>query len=443
MPTRTTFAITCVFLPALVLAAPVPTDNEKPKPRPRLIGTVSLPVQVEEIVWLPDGKHLILRCNDGLARVIRRDQFSDDDPAGKPVAEFKLPTRSQHLAISPDGSELYAVVTAGGKLTAESRAYFWNVKRVLEGKDMAKADRIVSLETDATGLGVLAGNGRHYIIPMIEPRRMGQPNNPNQWNGQSQEYTARFDRLSAKTGDRIDELVKFDDGDVSYAAHTVDAKANRLFVQLVGSDETTVLCIDLTTGKQAWERKLPGQTQKGMTGAPIPSADGGLLAVMQSQLVPVGVAQPNGRAGAPPQVRLANRTLPVLLNCKTGEPVNLTIEEISHAQLLGFSSDGRLLVGQVQKDSGASQTVVWDTATGKPVKAWNSGGRGDAKFSFAPGGHELFVIERERKDVYGPTNAVPQGFSGNGGQQWTTQREVIRSEYKSTLGVWDLAPLVK
>lgn len=448
--------MSCSLLLALAaaVAAPIPADAEKPKPRPRLTGTVSIPAQVDDVLWLPDGKHLILRCNDGVARVVRRDQFGDDEPAARPVAEFKLPAGGHHLALSPDGGEVYAVASAGGRLTAESRAHFWNVKRVLDGKDLAKADRVVALDVDTINTATLTADGRRFVAAVVEPRKAAAQQQPvgGGWGGsQSREYSARFERVSAKTGDRDGEWVKLDD-DTSYAGHTFDPKANRLFVLLHAGDELLMRCFDLAGGKAAWERKLPGPTLKGAMGNLVVSPDGNWVGVVQPTLFanpaqqgpggnPFGGRGGGGPAGRPQQVSYSSRSVPVLLSAKTGEPVELPADDITHTQLFGFSADGRLMAGTVHRDTGVSQTVVWDTKTGQVVKAW--AGRGDVHLAFAPAGHELLAVERERKDVYGATTAVPQGFSGNGGQQWTTNREVIRTEFKSTLGVWDLAPLVK
>jgi hypothetical protein len=426
----------------------VPADTEKPRPRPRLTGTVSLPAHVDDVLWLPDGKHLILRCNDGVARVLRRDQFGDDEPAAKLVAELKLPAGGHHLALTADGTELYAVVSAGGRLTAESRAHFWNVKRVLDGKDLAKADRVVALDVDTIGTATLTADGRRFVVAVIEPWKGAAPQQPNVgWNGGSRatEYAARFDRLSAKTGDRDGEWVKLDD-DTSYAGHAFDPKANRLFVLLHAGDELLVRCFDLTGGKTAWERKLTGQAQKGAMGILVPSPDGSWVGVVQPTLFANPVQQgPGGRGGVPggrpQQVSYSSRTIPVLLSAKTGEPVELPADDVTHAQLFGFSADGRLMAGTVHRDTGVSQTLVWDTKTGQVLKAW--AGRGDVHLEFAPIGYDLLAVERERKDIYGAMSVLPQGFRPEGGQQWTTTREVVRTEYKSTLGVWDLAPLLK
>ncbi len=434
---------------AVSVAAPVPADTDKPKPRPRLTGTASLNAHVDDVLWLPDGKHLILRCNDGIARVVRRDQFADDRPAVKPLAELPLPADGHHLALTADGAEVYAVVSAGGRLTAESRAHFWGVKRVLDGKDLAKADRVVTLEADTFNTAAHAADGRRFVVSVIEPRKGVAPQQPNVgggWNGNSRttEYAARFDRLSAKTGDRDGEWVKLDD-DTSYAGHAFDPKANRLFVLLHAGDELLVRCFDLTGGKTAWERKLTGQAQKGAMGVLVPSPDGSWVGVVQPTLF-ANPAQPGpggnpfggrvgvgGPAGRPQQVSYSSRTIPVLLSAKTGEPVELPADDITHANVFGFSADGRLMAGFVHRDTGASQTVVWDTKTGQVLKAW--AGRGDVTLEFAPAGHDLLAVERQTIQTYGPSVPLPN----NGGMH----RDVTKTDYKSTLGVWDLAPLVK
>lgn len=436
-------------------AAPVPADPDRPKPRPRLTATAAIPAEVEDVIWLPDAKHLVLKCGDGTARVIRRDQFGDDEPAVKPVAELKLPPRAGELQLGADGEELYTLAATGGKLTTESRAYFWSVKRLLDGKDGTKPDRIVSLEVDVPSAGTLVG--RQFVVPVVESRKVPGPNlqpgfggapggMPGGWDGSDRrptEYTARFDRLNAKTGDKTGEWARFDDADASFAAHAVDAKTGRMYVQLHAAEETLVRCLDLSTGKQVWERKLAGQPHKQMTTAPVPSRDGGLLAVTQSVLVARPVGQPGGgpaRGGQPQRVSYTVMSGAVLLNAKTGDPIDLPLDEGTTARFTHFSADGRLLVGFLTRENSAGQVAVWDTKTGKVVRTWNT--RGNVIFEFAPSGHELLVVERERKEVYGPSVAVPQGY-GQGGQQWTTTREVIRTDHKSVLGVWDLTSLAK
>ncbi|MEO2088425.1 MAG: hypothetical protein ABGY75_02875, partial [Gemmataceae bacterium] len=335
-----------------------------------------------------------------------------------------------------------------------SRAHFWGVKRVLDGKDLAKADRVVALDVDTISTATLTADGRRFVVAVVEPRKgAAQPQPGGGWNGGSRltEYAARFDRVSAKSGDRDGEWVKLDD-DSSYAGHAFDPKANRLFVLLHAGDELLVRCFELAGGKTAWERKLSGQANKGAMGVFVPSADGNWVGVVQPTLfanpaqqgpggIPFGGrGGGGGPAGRPQQVSYSSRTVPVLLSARTGEPVELPADDITHTQLFGFSADGRLMAGTVHRDTGVSQTLVWDTKTGQVLKAW--AGRGDVHLEFAPAGHDLLAVERERKDVYGATTAVPQGY-GQSGQQWTTTREVVRTEYKSTLGVWDLAPLVK
>jgi hypothetical protein len=66
----------------------------------------------------------------------------------------------------------------------------------------------------------------------------------------------------------------------------------------------------------------------------------------------------------------------------------------------------------------------------------------DVDGAFAPAAPLLAIVERERKDVLGPRVAVPGGYGGSG-QQWDMRQEVVRTEYTSVIGLWDLAPVVK
>lgn len=441
--------LVALLFAAPLLAAPVPTDGEKPKPRPKLAASARLGVGVSGVLWTPDGKHLILRCGDGTARVVRRDQLTGDDPAVTPAAEFQLPDGGFHLALSAGGTELYSVVPAK-QFNSESRLLVWDLKRVLETKEPAKADRAVTLEPDSPYQGSLSADGKHLLTHLMEPRRV-QPNPQGSWSGQQPEYTARFVRLSAKTGDVTDEVAVFDDPQLKYAAHAVDPKAGRLFLQLHTPDETVVRCLDAATGKQAWERKLEQMPTNGANHAVLVSPDGGLVAVVQPMLVGTPVQQQGGVGrngqrvpGGPQQVVYTQRSVPVLLSAKTGETaVEVPNEEIQSVSLYDFSADGRLLVGSVSKDNNSSQVVVWDTKTGKVAKAWAGRWRHDMHFAFAPTGYELLAAEVESIPVYGPQTAIPQGQDRNGGTTWTAHREVIRTDYKTTLGVWDLSSLAK
>lgn len=434
---------------APLLAAPVPADGEKPKPRPKLVASARLDAGVDGVLWTPDGKHLVLRCGDGTARVVRRDQLTDDEPAVPPAAGFKLPENAHHLALSPSGAELYAVAPAR-RFNSESRLLVWDLKRVLEAKEPAKADRVVTLEPDSPYQGSLSADGKHLLTHTLEPRRaQPNPNNGNNpfggWNGQP-EYTARFVRLSAKTGDQTDEVAVFDDPQMKYVAHAVDPKANRLFVHLRTPDETVIRGLDAATGKQQWERKLEQKPTPETEHKLLVSSDGGLVAAVHSMMVPVPAGQPGGFAGPgrgnAPRMNYIQRSVPMLLSAKTGEsPVELAGDDIQSAGLYSFSADGRLLVGRISKDN-AYQVVVWDTKTGKVVKTW-SRWHHNMQFAFAPTGYDLAVAEVESTQVYGPQTAIPQGQDRNGGTTWTSHREVIRTDYKTTLGVWDLSSLAK
>ena len=135
-----------LLLTGPLLAAPVPPD-EKPKARVKLLGTVKLDKRVQQVCWTHDAKHLIV-VTDEKALVIGRDQMGEDAPV-KPIAEFALPVGGMcKFGVTPDGTELYALVTAG-RINAETRLCYWTLKDLLDGKKKMKQIGRVSIPPDA------------------------------------------------------------------------------------------------------------------------------------------------------------------------------------------------------------------------------------------------------------------------------------------------------
>lgn len=412
-----------VLLTAVALSAPVPTvaGAERPAPRARLTGTLTVPAYIEQVLGLADGKHLVLRCRDGVVRVVRRDQFASGEPAAKPVAEFKLPGRCQGLAVTPDGTELYAEVPTHGRVSAEPQVLFWATKRLADGGDLATPDRVLSLDTHHASGATLTAAGRHLLAMVTDPQPVGTP-------------AVRLDHFSTKTGDRVGEFARFDDPAETYAGHALDPKTTRLFVQLQTPDQTAVRCLNATTGKQLWDRQMGERPYRGLYQNPVPSPDGRLLGTVAWHTVmrPAGVPQP----GQPVQLQQINRVALYLMTAKTGEPVELTADEYSNAVLYGFSADGRLLAARVwDKHLGTATLVVWDTASGKPVKTWTASG--DLFAAFAPAGHDLLTADREQ------TTEQVQSTIRSTRENWSEQPQLVRMTSKTTLGIWDLTPLVK
>ena len=164
-----------LLLATRIAAAPVPAE-EKPKPRAKLLGTVKLDKYVTEVCWTPDAKHLII-VTDEKGLVIGRDQLGEDAPA-KPIAEFALPSGGMcKFGVTPDGAELYAMVTAT-RFNAETRLCYWTLKDLLDGKKKSKPDRVVSLEVDDPSHFVFSADGKNLYAVVSEPRRDSvlQPN---------------------------------------------------------------------------------------------------------------------------------------------------------------------------------------------------------------------------------------------------------------------------
>ncbi len=448
---RTLLAL-ALLAPALV-AAPVPEDKEKPKPRAKLLGTLTVGVNVRSAHWLPDGKHLVL-VTDQRVLVYPRDQIGAEKP--KPLTAFDRPSGSDTVRPTADGG-LWALAPAGRKVNAENRLYFWSAKTLTAGSE-PKADRVIDLEADNPhGLTVSADGGSVFATLMTT--RPAANANPNQGR-RGVEYIPQFLRMSGKTGDVVQKVAFADLSQDRYAGSAIDPRTGRLYLAVHTEGETVVTCREPDGGKQVWERKLPVKPDPDGIGEFLLSPDGDRVLFRQPTLVvrqdgggvPGGFGGGGGNpfapggargggGGRPPQVSYQTSSSLVVLDAKSGEPgPELAKGDQLSGQGHAFSTGGRLLFANISTHEG-SRLTVWDLKVGAEVKGW-ARAYADASGAFAPNGYELLIVEREQKDVLGPRVAVPGGFTGQG-QQWDTRQEVIRVDHTSTVGVWDLSPVVK
>jgi hypothetical protein len=427
------------------VAAPAPSE-EKPKPRPKLLGTLKLDKRVEQAVWTPDAKHLILVA-DGKGLVVGRDQLGED-AAPKPVAEFDLPAGGgSKFGVTPDGAELFAVTSAGYRFNAETRLCFWTLKDLLDGKKKAKPDRVVSLEADNPTSFALAAGGRSLYASVSEPRAGGG----NQPNGIPMQV-GKVLRLSTRTGDLADEVLTLDEPDGSLVGAVLHPESGRVFAHFQVADQHVIRCLDVATKKAKWERKFEQAPAQPLGYLPKGSPDGKVLVAFctrQFQAPQPGAVPPPGQ---PVPLTTMVSSSPHLLNAATGEPIaDLGGDDVYSSDVCDFSRDGRLVFGYLSR-AGGMQYLVWDAKTGKPLKTWNRGS-GNLSAAFAPTGHELAVIERTEVPVYaaapaqafdGLWNGPPPGGGQFGGLGYIQPaQQVIRTDHTSVIGVWDLAPLVK
>jgi hypothetical protein len=433
---------------APLLAAPVPEDKEKPKPRAKLLGTLTVTSNVRSAHWMPDGKHLVL-VTDQRVLVYPRDQVGAEKP--KPLTAFDRPGGSDAVRLTADGG-LWALATAGRKVNAENRLYFWSAK-ALTGGGEPKADRVIDLEAD-NPFGVTVSADGVVFATLMTTRAV--PNaNPNQGR-RGVEYVPTFLRMSGKTGDVVKKVAFADLSQDRYAGSAIDPRTGRLYLAVHTEGETVVTCREPDAGKQLWERKLPVKPDPDGIGEFLLSPDGDRLLFRQPTLTvrqdgvpggfgggggfapPPGARGGGGLGGRPQQVTYQSSSTLVVLDAKTGEPGSeLTKGDQLSGQGHAFSADGRLLFAGVGTPEG-SRLAVWDLKAGTELKGW-ARANADANGVFAPNGYELLIVERERTDVLGPRVAVPVG----GGQAWDTRQEVIRVDYTSTVGIWDLSPVVK
>lgn len=426
-------------------AAPVPAE-EKPKPRAKLLGTLKVKKAVEHVVWTPDGTHLILVAA-GKGLVIPRDQLGED-AAPKPVAEFDLPAGSgMHFGLTPDGTEVYALLTAGARFNAESRLCFWTVKDLTDGKKKVKADRVVSLEVDNPATFALTGDGKSLFVVTSEVRGGSVP------PGQVGQYVGKVFRLSTRTGDTADEVLTLDEKDGSLVGASVHPASGRVFAHFHTGGEHVVRCLDVGTKRVKWERKFEQPPPNAHSGVhPWVSPDGkAVVAFVSRQLnipQPGAVPQP----GQPPPLQTVVTVSPHLLDATDGEPIGeLGDNDVSWCGLHAFSADGRLAFGWLNRNTGTHQ-VAWDTKTGKPLKTWSRTANVTAA-AFTPALHELAVVERN--EVYQPLQAYPSPRLQDSildirslvaDSSWVLpQPPVLQApaEVYSIVGVWDLGPLVK
>ena len=425
-----------LLLAAPLLAAPVPPE-EKPKPRAKLLGTVKINSRVKEVYWTPDAKHLIV-VTDEKGLVIGRDQLGEDAPA-KPIAEFAVPAGGvSTFGVTPDGTELHALVSAG-RINAETRLCYWTLKDLLDGKKKAKPDRVVSLEADNPNHFAFSADGRSLYAVVSEQRR-GEAVQPNG----ALQFTGKLLRLSTKTGDIAEELTPLDLPNATLLGAVVHPGTGKVFAHFLSAEEHVVRCFDRAGKKEKWERTFSQPSPNGNVGnGPKVSPDGRVVVAFwsrQFQTVQPGAVQ---QPGQPLPLMLVNTVSPQLLNAATGEVIaDLGGDDVHNSEVIGFSADSKLMFGWLYR--GGMQFVLWETTTGKPLKTWNRGS-GDLTAAFAPGRHELAIVERTQTQVManqGHQMAVflqPNGLR----PEMIQQPQVLRVEHTAIIGAWDLAPLVK
>lgn len=433
------------LLALLLLAAPL-VANDKPKPRAKLLGTIKVNKMVDQVVWTPDAKHLILIA-EGKGMVVSREQLGDDTPA-KPVAEFDLPTGAARFGVTPDGTELFAVVSAGARFNAETRLCYWVLKDLLEGKKKAKPDRSVDLEADNPTGFALSADGKSLFGSFVEPRPGGTP------LGGLPQQVGKVLRMDTKTGDTVETVADLDVEDGTLLGATSHPESGRVFAHFQTIDEHVIRCIDPSTKKKKWERKIDSPAAY-MTGqAPKVSPTGKAVVAFVSNQGPPVVPDNLPRPGLPPLPGQVAGIRPLLLNAETGAVVaEMGGEDTSGCEVCDFSSDGKLMFGWLQSSVGMRYTA-WDGTTGKPLKTW-ARSAGGLSAAFAPGKHELATVEQVPSGGY----QLPVAPNGPGLPQFEFDRRAFYDPLLtqppavvppadapvsySIVGVWILAPLVK
>ncbi len=416
-----------LLLATRIAAAPVPAE-EKPKPRAKLLGTVKLNEYVNSVCWTPDAKHLILLTKDK-GQLIGRDQLGEDTPA-KPIAEFALPVGwIAKFGVTPDGAELYAMSVAD-RLNSEHRLCYWNLKDLLDGKSKAKPDRSVSLEMDRPNVVCPSSDGKTLFATISQPRDGGGvlPRNVEP------QRIGQVIQLSTRTGDRAEERTVLDLPDATLLGSVIHAGSGRVFAHFLSVEEHAIRCFERGAKKEKWDRKMAATPQQNNLGSHYPqlSPDGHRLVVFwcrSIQSIDPNAAPQQGRR---PQMLSTPAVSPQLLNADTGELIaDLGGDDTTDCQILDFSSDSRFMFGWLRRNTGQEFTV-WEMKAGLPLKSWKRG-FSDVTAAFAPGRHELAIVERTQQQVLSSVRN-PNG---------EIEQRVYRVDHTGILGVWDLTALGK
>ncbi|MCU0702821.1 MAG: hypothetical protein MUF18_02400 [Fimbriiglobus sp.] len=409
-------SLSTLLLTAILNAAPVPEDKEKPKPRAKLLGTVTVNAEVLSAFWLADGKHFALATLDHVL-VYPREAIGTDAP--KPLTTLSRPDhRRSFVDRGPDGG-LFLSYYPTDKVNAESRLSLWTAKTLLAG-GAPKPDRVVELDDGVSGV-TPSSDGR-TLFAVIYDRRP-----------KTQQLDTRFVRLSGTTGNeraslRLADMVTEGDGLLGYR---FDPNTDRLYLATITADRSgmELQCREADGGKRLWTARLPGEPAPVEFGqfADISASDGGRVVVVRHSVRLVRPVPPNQRppGGRPEFTRGEAITV---IDGQTGEVrVAASREpkgESSRESAAAVSPDGRLVFANT-----GERLSVWEVATGEEVKGWERPAV-SVLAAFAPKGKELLLVQREWRDVFAP---APPGRNA----------PRLRTEDTSTAGLWDLSPVLK
>jgi hypothetical protein len=296
----------------------------------------------------------------------------------------------------------------------------------------------------------LSEDGRRLYLMTMEYKSSGS----SIWDRHNGRSSARLipqlAQYSTKTGDKVADVWTMADEGKTHRHLSHDVRAGRLYTTEYSGDDFTVQALPLGKDKPLWEKKLEGKASQQVDCDVMHAGGDGPIACSYGEFLerPEPQQGPPGR-GQRPQMQQATRTNLVVLNSKTGETMHrLSQDDTLYATMHGFSHDGQLFLGELS--SGSSSTLnVWHTGTGKVLKTWGgnfSSYRSDDReqrtaFAFAPKSHELATLHAIGYHIEGPKTFTPP--TGHGQTNWTQTPNILRTEYTTTIGLWDFASLLK
>ncbi|MEO2088424.1 MAG: sigma-70 family RNA polymerase sigma factor [Gemmataceae bacterium] len=447
-------------------------EGKTTKPaKAKLIDTISVDAQLGGPMWSDDGKtiYVTYATEPGTRGAVARSSL-----AGFETASGRSSPERMVAEVSGTSGNFLGFFNGG-----QSYAYYTAAGRRINAPDMITLMDLVAKKVNgASGatmkfVGVMKGSAEVELAEVGKPFAIspdGKVVFSEQVKATGDDVAVTIRVLDPKTGDAVRTLGTFGGENLTVRGYKLSRAADRLFVYLHGPDYVTVECIDVANSKTVWNVQFPDRprpTTPDGRRAPLSLSSNLLVPSRDGKLVAVHLAR--GADGAEARV----------LNAATGkEVVELQGVPAGGAAVpLDFSHDGRLLVGKTSYprdrnqrggfgggegggvpagplggpggQTGPDQLVVWDLKTGKVLRAWDDQLR--VEVAFAPDRPVLAVVESERT-MTGPRggggggggfNADRGGGRVGGGGGPADPAAAPTVTYRSTIGFWDLAPLVK
>jgi RNA polymerase sigma factor (sigma-70 family) len=437
-------------------------DKAKKPAKPKLIDTIRADGTLSSPMWQGDGKTLYVSHRDtrsgtpfGLSQAVRTFEMRGytqpkiDGGGWQQDLVFECPTGG-FLGFYNSGKSFATYTPAGRRINAP---------------DMVDHADIVSRGIGVPGQLVVRQPGTQRIeIDLDDGRPFAiSPDGKTVFAQKVTEGVTRVvtvNLLDAMTGELTKTVGTFGGDGQSVRAYKLSHAADRLFVYLHTDDEVTVRCVEVASGKTVWDAKFPSPRPVGEQPGRPSSVETRLL---NQQFLTA--SRDGKRLGVMVGTDAEQKVFDLKVLDATTGMIAVKLADLGSGgnTALDFSHDGRMLVGKTDRiaddmtrmalargalspdqlagpDGKWQQLVVWDLKTGKVLRAWNDNLNVSA--AFAPDRPVLAIVETER-EITGSVPAAQPAGAGGAFQPGRGERLVPQYQYRSTIGFWDLSPLLK